>query len=159
VFNDLFEQFNADHFHVDEMAKAEGRYAGKPFFHGTPRISWAKGIIKSGIVPDMNQDKYDPKSIAKPVRGRVYVTPELRYATIYALSGVSMGHTIPESDIKKYGRYGFVFQIDGSEFDDVQPDEDSVGEMVAFSMDGGVRSEELSWLVDLVNELVEEDYL
>lgn len=94
----------------------------KTFYHGTNQES-AKKIMKQGI------HSFDVVGVDRgnnnltPVKGRVYVTPKIGYATIYAIGGDYGG-----TDSNKDG-FGYVFQIDGKKLVDVQPDEDSVSEI------------------------------
>jgi hypothetical protein len=64
-----------------------------------------------------------------PVAGRVYLTPHIKYAIIYALGGDFSGAMIEAKDYSD--PYGYVFVVKGSDLVDVQPDEDSVGEWLA----------------------------
>ncbi len=62
--------------------------------------------------------------------GRMYMTPSIQYALIYALGGVKMETEPWDGDKAPDKRYGAVFTIPGSELQDIQPDEDAVGEML-----------------------------
>jgi len=89
----------------------------------------AEKIMKDGINA---QRVMQPRTHLAPVPGRVYASQTLEYAMIYAMGGQMAGHVdprVPEKD-----PYGYVFVIDRSEIlDDVQPDEDSVGEAWMFA--------------------------
>lgn len=93
-------------------------------YHGTVGTEKAEKIMKDGISA---QRVMQPKTHLAPVPGRVYASQSLPYAMIYAMGGQMAGHVdprVPEKD-----PYGYVFVIDRSEIlDDVQPDEDNVGE-------------------------------
>ncbi len=96
------------------------------FYHGTRTTDAAKSIMISGIVPpDIN----GRKNWLTPIQGAVYVTPNIEYATIYALGGDFMGHAPPPRDLEK-DIFGYVFEIPASQLGTVQPDEDSIGEMI-----------------------------
>ena len=117
------------------------------YYHGTPTRANAEDIMINGIkAPDLtNREGY-----LRPVEGKVYITPEIRYAQIYALGGDLAG-TETSRDIERYGQYGYVFVIDGQQLKDIQPDEDTVGEMI--------YNEEYDWLNDLAEEYLKyEDY-
>jgi hypothetical protein len=108
----------------------------KTYYHGTPKAANAQSIIREGAIkpPDVVS-----KSFLAPVKGRVYVTPTLAYAAIYAMGGNMAGSVLPE-------RYwegdpnGYLFVISGADMMDIQPDEDSVGEIMS-------RKDAPSWLV------------
>jgi hypothetical protein len=98
------------------------------YYHGTKTEAAAVKIMQEGIQPGsitQGRGKLDP------VAGKVYVTPSIEYACIYALGGIMMGHTISDGWITKDGRYGYVFVVNGSDLTDIQPDEDSIGEWLA----------------------------
>jgi hypothetical protein len=110
-------------------AAVPDRMKSMTFFHGTTNREAALGIAKEGIkAPDLKNKKGD----LVPVSGKVYVTPHIHYAQIYALGGDIAGskssHHI--SDKEKYGDYGYVFGVGGNKLNDIQPDEDSIGEMI-----------------------------
>lgn len=64
-----------------------------------------------------------------PVKGRTYVTPTIAYAAIYAMGGSMAGSTWREEFIQDDPN-GYLFVISGTDLGDIQPDEDSVGEML-----------------------------
>jgi hypothetical protein len=97
--------------------------AGTIYYHGTPLEAAAKAIMKTGL----KGAEVQGRGMMAPVAGRVYMTPSLAYAIIYAIGGAYAGHEAPESMIAK-SRYGYVFVIDGNDLDTVEPDEDSIGE-------------------------------
>jgi len=115
-----FKQF------VNEMAAPSEDMKNKTYYHGTSSREAALGIAKNGIVPPEPKKRSD----MSPVPGKVYITPHIHYAQIYALGG-----NIAGSDYKmnhhKTEDHGYVFGVHGSKLKDVQPDEDSVGEMVS----------------------------
>lgn len=64
-----------------------------------------------------------------PVMGRVYLTPHLSYALIYAIGGDFAGSSPPPKEFTEEP-FGFVFAVPSDALTDLQPDEDSIGEMV-----------------------------
>lgn len=109
-------------------AKATDKFKSKIYYHGTPTILRANAAWKEGIRPDLS--KIPATNISRPVAGRVYVTDSLKYAIIYALGGDFAGSDC-ETLIKMYGKYGYLFVIDGQQLQaDIQPDEDQIGEAV-----------------------------
>lgn len=96
-------------------------------YHGTSSSKAAEEILASGIRPG---DLEGRKNWLTPVPGRVYLTPSLKYAVIYALGGVMMGHDVPAEWFVKEGPSGYVFEVPAGDLQDAQPDEDSVGEAV-----------------------------
>ena len=118
------------------------------YYHGTPKEENAKSIMTNGIsTPDLST-RSGP---LKPVEGKVYITPKISYASIYAIGGAMAGSEVSPWMLKDYGQYGYVFVIDGQQLKDIQPDEDSVGEMIS--------NGEEDWLDDLARDSLEyEDY-
>jgi len=101
------------------------------YYHGTDREDLARRIAHEGIRPRDVTLVYAPSSRAllAPVLGRVYVTPEVRYGQIYALGASAAGSSwYSEKDWKGKGRYGYLFEVQGRDLCDVEPDEDLVGE-------------------------------
>lgn len=108
---------------LTEMAAATTDMKAMRFYHGTATQESAKGIMANGLKPRNIQGR----SQLAPVAGRVYLTPQLSYAYIYAIGGDMAGST---SVMQSWAQepYGYVFVIDGHDLGDVQPDEDSIGE-------------------------------
>lgn len=110
-------------------AAAKASHKEKTYYHGTTKESIAESIMENGLVPpDMSGQK---DTLLKPVDGKVYLTPDISYALIYAIGGSIVGEDVPESFIKNEGRYGYVFLVDGKDLQDIQPDEDAIGQMLA----------------------------
>lgn len=138
-----FKQF------LSEMAAPTAGQKALTYYHGTSSEKAGQSILKNGIEPGdiVMPEKHKPKKGANlvPVPGKVYITPELKYAQIYAIGGDMAG-----SDWKpKNQEYGYLFAIDGKDLQDIQPDEDSIGEMVTYAYRGDKHREELQWLVRL----------
>tara|TARA_B100002019_G_scaffold247516_1_gene225953 strand:+ start:362 stop:1054 length:693 start_codon:yes stop_codon:yes gene_type:complete len=117
------------------------------YYHGTPTKANAEDIMINGIkAPDLSSRE----GYLRPVEGKVYLTRDLAYAQIYALGGDLAGKNVPDS-FKGYGQYGYVFVVDGKQLKDIQPDEDSVGELV--------YNEEIDWLDELAKDILKyEEY-
>jgi len=98
------------------------------FYHGTPDEQAGQQILQQGLVIPP-EEKAMQNGFMRPVAGKVYLTPSIQYALIYALGGDMAGHQLRPEWITK-SRYGYVFQINGADLQDVQPDEDSVGELL-----------------------------
>lgn len=97
------------------------------FYHGTSNPDAGKSIIKQGLkAPDLT----GKKGFLTPVKGAVYATPHVDYAQIYAIGGDMAGHKWDQEREEKNGRHGYVFKFSGSKLSNIQPDEDSVGEML-----------------------------
>jgi hypothetical protein len=97
-------------------------------YHGTYKIKAARDIVRKGL----RGAEIQGKSHLAPMKGRVYMTPSLRYAIIYAIGGVYLGSKYPKDHIESGQTYGYVFEIDPDDLtDDMLPDEDIVGEALA----------------------------
>ena len=111
-----------------EMAAVRKEQQEQTFYHGTSKESAAQGIMRDGIQPP---ELAGPEGAMTPVGGKVYMG-KLSYAMIYALGMNDIGNEVdPERVDAETDPYGYVFVIPGSELEDIQPDEDSVGEMAA----------------------------
>lgn len=122
------------------------------FYHGTSSEDAAKSIMRQGIkAPDLTNTK---NTMLRPVVGKVYATPSLPYAMIYALGGASVfgnkTYQVPyrgnedlfkrviKDDGRFKGRYGYIFVMNKTDLQgDIQPDEDSIGEMYHIFLNGG----------------------
>jgi hypothetical protein len=102
----------------------------KTYYHGTSKEENAKNILQNGIQPPNLELK--KKNKLTPEKGKVYITPALDYALIYALGYNMAGEDLSGvSDVKqKKEFYGYIFVIDGKQLKDIQPDEDGVGEIL-----------------------------
>jgi hypothetical protein len=100
----------------------------KKFYHGTRSESAALKILSSGTIIPGSQST--GRGMMSPVGGRVYVTQSLETAIIYALGGDVAGHEMPDSFIGTHGRYGYIFEVVSDDNDNLQPDEDSIGELI-----------------------------
>ncbi len=113
---------------LNEMARPTPEIAKMTFWHGTRNKENADQILRNGIkVSDIVS-----KSSFTPVLGANYITPHLNYAAMYSVGGDVLGTTGAESLIKRpeYGEHGYLFKIHGSQLKDIQPDEDSIGELL-----------------------------
>jgi len=122
------------------------------FYHGVSSEAPAKSIMENGLDPAFTELKYGSrKSFLRPINNHVYLTPDIGYALIYALSGVVMGTNYYESeyglkDIKKNGQFGFVFEFPGDSLTDYLPDEDCVGRIAAHILTGdGTKQTRYDW--------------
>lgn len=125
------------------------------FYHGTANEKAALSILEHGInPPDLVNTK---NTMLRPVIGRVYVTPHISYAQVYAIGGDYAGNAhmrVPyEGNEDKFvnywgrpgsryeSRYGYVFVIPPSALvGDQQPDEDDIGQLYSFYLRGGPDS-------------------
>jgi hypothetical protein len=116
-----------------EMAAPSTAHKTATYFHGTSSEPAGESILQSGIKPgDVVVQKKTVKGPSlEPVKGKVYVTSDLKYAQIYAIGGDMAGTDSPRNK-----GFGYLFVIDGSELSDIQPDEDSVGEMIYYALKG-----------------------
>jgi hypothetical protein len=98
----------------------------KIFYHGTPLESRGQNIILDGIKPDLSTTE----GLARPVDGHVYLSINLRYALIYLLGGDILGSALPKSWMEE-SRYGYLFEIAGTELGEINPDEDQIGQAIS----------------------------
>lgn len=126
--------------YLEEMAMPRAQDIEKTYYHGTWQDRYAKRIMKEGIQPpDLSIGK---KNMFTPVKGKVYITPNIEYALIYALGANMIGSDSIMPGWKMEGaKYMWIFVIAGTELLDIEPDEDAVGEMV--------YNQTPSWLVSL----------
>ena len=99
----------------------------KMYYHGTTSRESYEKILTEGIIPISDETR---KGFMKPVDGKVYLTPDMPYGAIYALGGCFVGHEISDRGIKE-DRYGYLFEVPGSELNDIQPDEEEVGNILS----------------------------
>jgi len=135
-----------------EMAAPRNKDFEKIYYHGTPKAKNAIGIYERGIeIPDLTLRK----GKLKPVEGKVYITPDIQYAIIYALGAAMLGHDMYNMVKNGYDeRYGYLFSIDGKELKDIQPDEDSIGEILynCFKDKEYEQKNNLFWLTRIANQ-------
>lgn len=112
------------------------------FYHGTPSEINAQKIFSNGLEPQF------PTShrLTTPIKGLVYLTPSISYALIYALGGNMAGHDLPFRFMEG-SRYGYVFGVNEDKLSEIQPDEDSIGEMIS-------KKSGPTWLNDLAKRIV-----
>jgi len=115
-----------------EMAKPSKRHKEKVYYHGTESEKSALSILKKGINPPDLELRTDNSLI--PRKGKVYITSNLGYALIYTFGANRVGEQMEKGWWKRYtgrGQYGYIFEISGKNLKDIEPDEDSIGEMIS----------------------------
>lgn len=114
-------------------------FASKKYFHGCSVESSAKKIMTEGLVPG-NIVGSRAKGFLEPMAGKVYLTPSLGYAAIYALGagmvGIDLSSDHGRELVNRGGSIGYIFVVNGSDLSDVEPDEDFVGEAIARGLNG-----------------------
>jgi len=134
-----------------EMAKPEEAHRAKLYYHGTSTEKAGLSILQNGIEPGdivMPEKRTSSKKPnLNPVKGKVYITPELKYGQIYAIGGDFAGHAASPSFLKDGA--GYLFVIDGKDLVDIEPDEDSIGEMIYWVANNKKFTRELQWLYNL----------
>lgn len=154
-------------YYLNEMAIPRRHDINKKYYHGTTTYKNAQNIIKEGIKPPDISLKEGNKF--QPIGNKVYLTTNLSYAIIYAIGGHFLNTEVPKSFINEYGENGYLFIIDGKELKDIDPDEDSVGEIAYevlndydgsnqfnFSKHGGIKA--FRWLKELAYEVLDGVY-
>jgi hypothetical protein len=121
------------------MATPSEQILSMPLYHATNNSKAGEEILADGFIRSKD---HDTNNFLTPVKGMIYSSSSLENATIYALGGVMMGNDFRQLTSDS-GRYGYIFMLDSKSMTDVQPDEDSVGEIFAnglsFENDGGLR--------------------
>jgi hypothetical protein len=113
-------------------AQASPAIKAMTFYHATDNEAAGLAILESGVIKPPAVTKQSGAMFA-PVVGKVYLSPSKENAAIYGLGGVMMEHD--PFDRENKSRYGYIFQIDNSKIDDVQPDEDAIGELAHHYLD------------------------
>jgi hypothetical protein len=133
-----------------EMAKPLEAHRAKFYYHGASTEKAGLSILKNGIEPGdivmPEKRTTSKKPNLNPVEGKVYITPELKYGQIYAIGGDLAGHEVPFNRLDKIG---YLFVIDGKDLVDIEPDEDSIGEMIYWVANNKKFTRELQWLYNL----------
>lgn len=117
-----------------EMAAAPASLSTRTYYHGTSKQTVGEKILADGAIkaPEIaDLDSRYGKSNQRPVDGRAYLSPSLRYAVIYAIGANMAGSKLPDSFIERGGQLGYLFVVDGKEIKDVEPDEDQLGALVS----------------------------
>ena len=130
----------------------------KTYYHGTSKIQDATKIMREGLVPPELNGR---KDFLTPVQGKVYLTSKLEYAMIYALGGDVAGHDSGHM-FRDENFYGYLFVIPGENLaDDIQPDEDFVGEQVgnALNNDANMDPQLRTWLKNYALTLLTENQI
>lgn len=111
-----------------DAAPPSPNVSGARWYHGTPTEKQAEKIWNEGIRPNLSTER----GLSRAVDDMVYATKDLRYAINYALGANVAGDKSDWKDrlIEKYGRYGYMAVIPGSELKNVHPDEDQIGEAI-----------------------------
>lgn len=116
---------------LNEMAAPRAGDMSKKYYHGTDTEQKALAIIRNGLDPAATELKYGSKKpTLRPQANHVYITPDIRYAMIYAIGGDVAGSDYSLRDIPSRGEFCFVFEIDNKSLVDIGPDEDSIGELI-----------------------------
>jgi hypothetical protein len=119
--------------HILEYLEFIGESAGstKVYYHGTDNTTAGESILESGIIRPGNTEDKASRAFLKPMFNRVYLTPKVSYAQIYAIGGDYAGaQSGPSNRTMETGQYGYVFEVKASDIHEPMPDEDFIGEMV-----------------------------
>lgn len=117
---------------IYEMAIPNNSQKEKIFYHGTASMGNAMNILHNGLDPSKTEIKFKDtqNDILYPQKGMVYLTPHLYYAILYAVRHDFFGKEIPKKVIENEGQYGYILQFSGMDLQDIEPDEDSIGEFL-----------------------------
>lgn len=129
-------------------APATAAIRAKTYYHGVSHEVHAREILRTGrlepgvsatgAVERDNIGRAERQGWTTPVAGRVYVTARPAWAVIYATMHPEFRRRRRGIVATEHGRYGYIFAVDGRHFGDVQPDEDSVGQMLHVRWDADV---------------------
>lgn len=112
---------------ITAMSKPSEFILKTNLYHATRDSESGEKILADGFI---RPQEHTNKHFLTPVKGMIYSSNSLETAAIYALGGVMMGSDFHEST-KSSGQYGYIFMLDTGSMHDVQPDEDSVGEVLS----------------------------
>lgn len=133
---------------IDELAMPTTTQSGQHFYHATSSEEAGKKILADGFIKVADARR----GHAAPRAGYAYISPSLKDAAIYALGGVFMGHEPSMKDYRgRSDKYGYIFEVLGTDLVDVDPDEDLVGDMVSMAYRDPTYSFS-GWLMDLANQ-------
>ncbi len=104
------------------------------FYHGLSTEAGAKQILKTR---ELRQPKRDEFSRFTPMLNSIYITKNLSYALIYALGGNFVGGNAPGAYFARHkdDPFGYIAVVDDSKGLWLKPDEDQIGEMLAYAME------------------------
>lgn len=132
----------------------------KIYYHGTDSEEAAHGIIKDKLI---KPPEIDPNTNAvHAAEGRVYLTLYIGTAARFAFST----ETAPGEKFKlnKYnigGQFGYIFEVEGKELSDIQPDEDDIGGILSDLYNGtnytGITSDVPNWAKESLINLAENN--
>lgn len=97
------------------------------FYHGTQH---GEQILRDGVLRPVESNAKASGNM-KPMKNRIYFA-DLPYALMYAAGGDVLGRR----DTSDLQGYGYVFVIDKREINNRIPDEDVVGEITAYLLNG-----------------------
>lgn len=144
-------------------------------FHGTNGVEKIRSILSSMTIEAPSIEYLDKRygmKVSRPVEGRIYITTNPSYAYTYAAKGiVTKNHPADRYNKEHwYDRYGMIFEVDGTAMEDVQPDEDILGEFLhdivnrkkihttSIKHPDNFPNDSLStYLLDLIGEHLNED--
>jgi len=110
---------------TEDLDPSEEEVAAR-YFHGTPKEEKAKAIIRDGLL--IGRD-IQGRGLLAPRKDFVYLPRNIKQALPYVLGANMAGESLPSNIIKTDGRYGYLFVVKGADLVDIEPDEDSVGEL------------------------------
>lgn len=142
---------------VNELARPLFQHKDKPFYHATSDAKAGEAILRDLFIEPSNPE--GSRGYMVPRAGYAYISPSLKTAAIHALGGYVMGDDYESwgahTPFGKGSQYGYIFEVSGSEFGDVDPDEDFVGELLSLAWrDEGYSFAE--WLIPLAKKYLSE---
>ncbi|MHA1169001.1 MAG: hypothetical protein ACTSRU_14325, partial [Candidatus Hodarchaeales archaeon] len=103
------------------------RHKNRMYYHGTNKDNAIKilreGVIKHGIKTREHGEAMKPRPC------KTYISKKLEYSLVYAL-GFGVYSPGDELKFRPDDRYVYIFEIDGKQLGNIEPDEDDVGKMI-----------------------------
>ena len=98
------------------------------FYHGCSNSTDGKEILTDGFLKPGNKTTKKGSKLTPDIN-RTYVTPNFVEAITYMIGSDTIG-SIKKDDLVENGKFGFLFVIDGNTLDNIEPDEDYLGESI-----------------------------
>lgn len=136
---------------IQEMAIPRNVDRQRLYYHGTSISKAGQTILTEGIKPKDIVVKRGKRPMMEPKPGMVYLTQNLEFALTY-LIGFLFGEDMEDylkKLITKDGQFGYLFEINGNELQDIYPDEDQIGELLDSCLNN--KNDRFPWLINMAS--------